>query len=226
MDEKQCVVQHVVCNVDEDHDMLTEKAHKLGTFLREEMKRAQGHEGPTNFPNLHELHSKFLEDTSIFVGARKVEKDSVEFLFLDAQCMSKVVGVGLHQALVTVTNDNDVKVESLSESAWKCSLASMFKEVQDLEAFELIGFRMQKMEEDKIKTMSLPSKDVAKQFGVGLKDADGNHFVTMNKREQNNMFFPVIWEVTKQYEAFKQGDPHVTKRPSGFGSSTGASGAS
>jgi len=225
MDKRQRVVQHVVCNVDEDHDMLTEEAHKLRTFLREEMKRAQRHEGPTNFPNLHELHSKFLEDTSIFVGARKVEKDSIEFLFLDAQCMSKVVGVGLHQALVTVTNDNDVKVEALSESDWE-SLASVFMEVQDSGGFELIGFKMPNMEEDRIKTMSLPPKDVAKQFGVGLKDFHGNHFITMNKREQNNMFFPVIWEVAKEYEAFKQGDPHVTKRPTGVESSTGASGAS
>jgi hypothetical protein len=225
MDERQCVVQHVVGNVAHDHDMLIEEAQKLRTFLRQKIQMAQGQGGSRIFLNLHELHSKFLEDTSVFVGARKVEKDSIEFLFLDAQCMSKVVGVGLPQALVTVTSDNDVKVESLSESAWKCSLASMFKKVQDLGAFELIGFRMRKMEEDKIETMSLPSKDVAKQFGVGLKDVDGNHFVTMNKREQN-MFFPVIWEVAKEYKAFKQGDPHVTKRPSGVGSSTGASGAS
>jgi len=32
--------------------------------------------------------------------------------------------------------------------------------------------------------------------------------------------------VAKEYKAFKQGDPHVTKRPSGVESSTGASGAS
>jgi len=170
MDERQCVVQHVVCNVDEDHDMLTEEAHKLRTFLRQKIEMAQGQGGSIIFPNLHELHSKFLEDISVFVAARKVEKNSIEFLFLDAQCMSKVVGVGLHQALVTVTNDNDVRVEALSESAWICSLASMFKEVQDLGAFELIGFRMRKMEEDNNKTMSLPSAEqVAKQFWSGFE---------------------------------------------------------
>jgi hypothetical protein len=127
--------------------------------------------------------------------------------------------------LVTITSDNDVKVKSLSESAWESLLASMFMEVQDLGAFELIGFKMPKMEEDNIETMSLPSEDVAKQFGVALKNFQGNHFVTMNKREQN-MFFPVIWEVAKEYKALKQGDPHVTKRPSGVGSSTGVAGAS
>jgi hypothetical protein len=227
MDEKQCVVQHVVCNVDQDADMFTEEAHKLQTFLRQNIEMDQRHGGSTIFPNLHELHSKFLEDTSIFAGARKnVEMDSIEFLFLDAQCMSKVVGVGLHQALVTVTNDNDVKVEALSESAWESLLASMFMEVQDLGAFELIGFKMPKMEEDNIETMSLPSKDVAKQFGVGLNDFHGDHLVTMNKREQSNMLFPVIWKMAEEYKAFKQGDLHVTKRPSEGGSSTGASGVS
>jgi hypothetical protein len=228
MDERQCVVQHVGCNVDQEHDMLTEEAHKLQTFLRQNIEMDQRCGSSTIFPNLHELHSKFLKDASIFVGVREnVEVDSIEFLFLDAQCMSKVVGVGLHQALVTVTNDNDVKVEALSESAWESLLVSMFMKVEDSGGFELIGFRMPKMEEDNIKSMSLPlpSKDVAKQFGVGLKDFHGNHFITMNMREEN-MFFPVIWEVTKEYKALKEGDPHVTKRPSGVGSSTGASGAS
>jgi hypothetical protein len=226
MDERQGVVQHLVGNVDHDCDVLIKEAYKLRTFLRQKIEMAQGQGGSIIFPNLHELHSKFLEDTSVFVAARKVEKNSIEFLFLDAQCMSKVVGVGLHQALVTVTNDNDVRVEALSESAWICSLASMFKEVQDLGAFELIGFRMRKMEEDNNKTMSLPSAEqVAKQFGVGLKDFQGDHIVTMNK-EESNMFFPVILKVAEVYKALKVGDPHVTKRPSGVGSSTGAARAS
>jgi hypothetical protein len=228
MDERQCVVQHIGCNVDQDHDMLIEEAHKLRIFLSQKIEMARRHGGSTIFPNLHELHSKFLDDTSIFAGARKnVEMDSIEFLFLDAQCMSKVVGVGLHQAIVTVTNDNDVKVEALSESAWEFLLASMFMEVQDLGAFELIGFKMPKMEEDNNKTMRLPSaKQVAKQFGVGLKDFEGDHIVTMNKNEESNMFFPVILKVAEVYKALKEGDSHVTKRPSGVGSSSGAAGAS
>ncbi|CAM6024290.1 unnamed protein product [Sphagnum balticum] len=107
----------------------------------------------------------------------------------------------------------------------------MFMEVQDLGAFELIGFKMPKIEEDNNKTMRLPSaKQVAKQFGVGLKDFEGDHIVTMNKNEESNMFFPVILKVAEVYKALKEGDchgdPHVTKRPSGVGSSTGASGAS
>jgi hypothetical protein len=191
MDRRQGVVQHLVGNVDHDYDMLIEEAHKLRTFLRQRIEMAQGQGGSTIFLNLHELHSKFLEDTSIFIGARKnVEKDSIEFLFLDAQCMSKVVGVGLHQALVIVTSDNDVKVEALSESAWESLLASMFMEVQDSGAFELVGFRMPKMEMDNNKTMSLPlAEQVAEEFGVGLKDFQGDHIVTMNQKEKKTCFF-------------------------------------
>jgi hypothetical protein len=205
--------------------MLIEEAHKLQTFLCRKIEVAQRHGSSTIFPNLHELHSKFLKDTSIFASVRKnVEMDSIEFLFLDAQCMSKVVGVGLHQALVTVTNDNDVKVEALSESDWESLLAFMFMEVQDSRSFELIGLKMPMMKEDKIKTMSLPSKDVAKQFGMGLKDLHGDHIITMNKGEENKMFFLVIWKVAEVYKALKEGDPHVMKRSSGVGSFTSAYG--
>jgi hypothetical protein len=45
--------------------------------------------------------------------------------------MSKVVGVGLQHALVIVIDDNDVKVEHLSESTWESSLDFMFKDVKN-----------------------------------------------------------------------------------------------
>ncbi|CAK9274317.1 unnamed protein product [Sphagnum jensenii] len=103
----------------------------------------------------------------------------------------------------------------------------MFIEVQDSGGFELIGFKMPKMEEDNNKTMRLPSAEQgAKQFGVGLKDVQGDHIVTMNKKEESNMFFPVILKVAEVYKALKEGDSHVTKQPSGVGSSSGAAGAS
>jgi hypothetical protein len=100
-----------------------------------------------------------------------------------------------------------VKVEALSESVWKSLLASMFKEVQDSGAFELIGVKMPKMEVDNIQTMSLPSAEpVAKQFGVSLKDFQGDYIVTMKRKEESNMFFPVILKVAEVYKALKEGD--------------------
>ncbi|KAH8963821.1 hypothetical protein BDL97_04G031900 [Sphagnum fallax] len=103
----------------------------------------------------------------------------------------------------------------------------MVLKAEDSGAFELIGFKMPKMEKDNNTTMHLrPAKQVSKQFGVGLKDFKGDHIVTMNGKEESNMFFPVILKVAEVYKALKDGDPHVTKRASGVGSSTGASSAS
>jgi hypothetical protein len=83
------------------------------------------------------------------------------------------------------------------------------------------------MEKDNNTTMRLRrAEQVSKQFGVGLKDFKGDHIVTMNGKEESNMFFPVILKVAEVYKALKDGDPHVTKRASGVGSSTGASSAS
>jgi hypothetical protein len=41
----------------------------------------------------------------------------------------------------------------------------------------------------------LSAEQVAKQFGVCLKDFHGDHFIMVNEKEQNNMFFPLIWKV-------------------------------
>jgi hypothetical protein len=126
MEKKQGVVQPFVRNVDHDHETLIEEVQQLRTSVTQQIEMAKGQGGSTTFLNLHEFDSKFLEDTPTFIDARKnVEKDSIEFLFLDAQCMSKVVGVGLHQALVTVTNNNDVRVEAQSEENWEKFFNSM-----------------------------------------------------------------------------------------------------
>jgi hypothetical protein len=195
MDQLQCFVTHVD-NVDQDGDLLLGKAYKLQAYLHQNIGMAQSQGGSTIFPNLHELHSKFLKDKFVFATAREnVEMVSIEFLFLDAQCMSKVVGVGLHQSLVTVTNANDVKVETLNESAWESSLASTFMKFPNLGAFELISFKMPKMEMDNFQSMSLSTEQVAKQFGVCLKNFHGDNFIMVNEKEQNNMFFPLIWKV-------------------------------
>jgi hypothetical protein len=137
------------------------------------------------------------------------------------------VGVGLHQALVTVTNNNDVRVEAQSEENWEKFFNSMVQKPQDSRAFERIGFKMPKIQKDNNKTMRLqPAEEVSKQFGVGLKNFEGDDIVIMNRKEESNMFFPVILKVAEVYKALKDGDPHVTKRASGVGSSTGASSAS
>jgi hypothetical protein len=155
----------------------------------------------------------------MLLGARRNAKvESVQFLFLDTQCMSKVVGVGLQHALVTVTNDNDVKVEHLSKSTWESSLDSMFKDVKDKEDFELIAFKLPKMKVKSIQTMRLPKMkepkmkvqagvtislpvEKVKRFAVNLKDFHQDHIIT---RERSKMLFPLIGKVVELYRAFRR----------------------
>jgi hypothetical protein len=66
MDQLQCVV-----NLDQDGDLLLGEAHKLQTYLHQKIGMAQSHGGSTIFPNLHELHSKLLEDKFVFAAARE-----------------------------------------------------------------------------------------------------------------------------------------------------------
>jgi len=188
-------------NVDKVTDLLSQEARMLRMLLHRKIHEAKNHGSSTTFPDLHELHSKFLDDTSMLLGARQnAEVESVQFLFLDAQCMSKVVGVGLQHALVTVTNDNDVKVEHLSESTWETSLDSMFKDVKDQGDFELIGFELPKMKVKSIQPKRLPAKEVTK-FGVNVKDFRQDHIIT---REQSKILFPLIWKVVGSYRAFRR----------------------
>ncbi len=202
-------------NVDKVTDLLSQEARILRMLLHRKIHEAKNHGSSTTFPDLHELHSKFLDDTSMLLGARQNAKvESVQFLFLDAQCMSKVVGVGLQHALVTVTNDNDVEVEHLSESTWESSLDSMFKDVKDKEDFELIGFKLPKMKVKSIQTMRLPAKNV-KRFRVNLKDFHQDHIIT---RERSEMLFPLIWKLVELYRAFRR-----PEQASVGGSSTDAS---
>jgi hypothetical protein len=187
-------------NVDKVTDLLSQEVRMLRMLLHRKIHEAKNHGSSTTFPDLHELHSKFLDDTSMLLGARRdAEVESIQFLFLDAQCMSKVVGVGLQHALVTVTNDNDVKVEHLSESTWEILLDLMFKDVKDQGDFELIGFKLPKMKVKSIQTMRLPAKEV-KKFGGNLKDFHQDHIIT---REQSEMVFPLIWKVVELYRAFR-----------------------
>ncbi len=187
-------------NVDKVTDLLSQEARMLRMLLHRKIHEAKNHGSSTTFPDLHELHSKFLDDTSMLLGARQNAKgESVQFLFLDAQCMSKVVGVGLQHALVTVTNDNDVEVEHVSESTWESSLNSMFKDVKDKEDFELIGLKLPKMEVKGIRTMRLPAKQV-QRFRDNLKDFHQDHIITRERRE---MLFPLTWKLVELYRAFR-----------------------
>jgi hypothetical protein len=166
--------------------------------------------------NLHEFHAEFVGD-SIFVAAREVV-EGVEFLFSDAQCMSRMVGVGLERA--KVTSGYEVEVMQFSENNWKRSWEKVFSQVKDSESSELVAVKMPKLQGDHVKSTSLTAEDFSRKFGVSLKDFPETHVITLNcKEEQSDQFFPLVWKVVDEYRNLKCGSTcATTKQTSGTGS--------
>ncbi|KAH8949237.1 hypothetical protein BDL97_10G021400 [Sphagnum fallax] len=196
-----------------------------GNFEEENLQKPLQHmliglqrHGEAAATNLHQFHAECMGD-SIFVAAREVVQ-GVEFLFSDAQCMSRMVGVGLERAKVLVTSGYEVEVMQLSESNSKRSWEKVFSQVKDSESFELVAIKMPKLQGDHVKSTSLPAEDISRKFGVSLKDFPETHVITLNcKEEQSGHFFPVVWNVVDEYRNLKCGSTcATTKQTSGTGS--------
>jgi hypothetical protein len=187
------------------HLVITES----GNFEEENLQKSLQHmliglqrHGEAAATNLHQFHAECMGD-SIFVAAREVVQ-CVEFLFSDAQCMSRMVAVGLERAKVLVTSGYEVEVMQLSENNWKRSWEEVFSQVKDSESFELVAIKMPKLHGDHVKSMSLPAEDISRKFGVSLKDFPKTHVITLNcKEEQSGQFFPVVWKVVDRYRNFE-----------------------
>ncbi len=196
-----------------------------GNFEEENLRNSLQHmliglqrHGEAAATNLHQFHAECMGDT-IFVAAREVVQ-GVEFLFSDAQCMSRMVGVGLERAKVLVTSGYEVGVIQLSKIDWKISWEKVFSQVKDSESSELVAIKMPKLQGEHIKSMSLPAEDISRKFGVGLKDIPETHVITLNcKEEQSGEFFPLVWKVVDEYRNLKCGSTcATTKQTSGTGS--------
>ncbi|CAK9193921.1 unnamed protein product [Sphagnum troendelagicum] len=203
------------------HFVVTEN----GNFEEENLQKSLQHmliglqrHGEVAVTNLHQFHADCMGD-SIFVATREVV-EGVEFLFSDAQCMSRVVGVGLERAKVLVTRGYEVGVMQLSESDWKISWEKVFSQVKDSESSELVAIKMPKLQGDHVKSMSLPAEDISRKFGVSLKDFPETHVITLScTEEQSGQFFPLVWKIVDEYRNLKCGSTcATTKQTSGTGS--------
>ncbi len=201
--------------------MITEN----GNFEEENLQKSLQHmliglqrHGEAAATNLHQFHAECMGD-SIFVAAREVVQ-GVEFLFSDAQCMSRVVGVGLERAKVLVTRGYEVGVTQLSERAWETSWEKVFSQDKDSESSELFAIKMPKLQRDHVKSMSLPAEDISRKFGVSLKHFPQTHVTTQNyTEEQSGQFFPLVWKAVDEYRNLKSGSTcATTKQTSGTGS--------
>jgi len=117
--------------------------------------------------------------------------DSIEFLFKQAEDMSKVVGVGLQWSKVVVTKQFGVVVKHIGEHLW----SDLWKET----SFSPMRIPIPKPP-TKLSMCNLTPKESSKIFGVGLMGSRlESHcmYVEDNKKHTGEMF-PFIFELAEK----------------------------
>jgi len=96
MDHLQHSIKHIVDNVNKVVIFFWKNPTSRKCYYAKWFKfKPQSHISLATFPNLCTSLEVFEIHIDICSGRLDVEMDSIEFLFLDAQYMSKVVGMGL-----------------------------------------------------------------------------------------------------------------------------------
>jgi hypothetical protein len=130
------------------------------------------------------------------IGRQDKTTNAYEFFFQSAECMSKVVGVGLEWAKVVVCMEfGSVKVLSINEIAWQDSWHQVEEDVIML-SIDLANIRR-----EGCNIYNLTAEEASKKFGVGVHPhgPDDNHgganaFFVEEKRK-DVAFYPLIWEL-------------------------------
>jgi len=135
-----------------------------------------------------------MENDSIFTMGRKGKfegADSIEFLFKQAEDMSKVVGVGLQWSKVVVTKQFGVVVQHIGEHFW----SDLWKET----SFSPMRIPIPKPP-TKLSMFNLTPETSSKRFGVGLVGSrfqSGCVYVEDNEKQTGEMF-PFIFELAEK----------------------------
>ncbi|CAM6071363.1 unnamed protein product [Sphagnum tenellum] len=135
-----------------------------------------------------------LENDSIFTMGRKGKfegADSIEFLFKQAEDMSKVVGVGLQWSKVVVTKQFGVVVQHIGEHFW----SDLWKET----SFSPMRIPIPKPP-TKLSMFNLTPETSSKRFGGGLMGSrfqSGCVYVEDNEKQTGEMF-PFIFELAEK----------------------------
>jgi hypothetical protein len=130
------------------------------------------------------------------VGRQNKRADAYEFFFQSAECMSKVVGVGLEWAKVVVcTEFGSVKVLSINESAWEDSWH------QGEEDVVVLSIDLANIKKEGCNIYNLTAEEASKKFGVGVHPQGPNYnhggvnaFFVEEKRK-DVAFYPLVWEL-------------------------------
>jgi len=117
--------------------------------------------------------------------------DSIEFLFTDAEDMSKVVGVGQEWSKVVVTKQFGVVVEHIGEHSW----SDLWKET----SFSPMRIPIPKPP-PKLSICTLIAEQSSKSFGVGLVGSrlEKNCVYVEGNQNQTGEMFPFIFELAEK----------------------------
>ncbi len=157
------------------------------------------------FPNgLHEILTKGRKGK--FEGA-----DSIEFLFEQAEDMSKVVGVGLHWSKVVVTKQFGVVVKHIGEHSW----FDLWTET----SFSPMRIPIRKPP-TKLSKCNLTAEESSKRFGVGLVGSrlENNHVYVEGNQNQTGEMFPFIFELAEKMGLSENAKDSNFQHPSGISS--------
>jgi hypothetical protein len=117
--------------------------------------------------------------------------NSIEFLFKQAEDMSKVVGVGLQWSKVVVTKQFGVVVKHIGEHSW----SNLWKET----SFSPMRIPIPKPP-PKLSMCNLTPEQSSKSFGVGLVGSrlENNLMYVEDNQNQTGEMFPFIFELAEK----------------------------
>ncbi len=117
--------------------------------------------------------------TEVLVAGRETPlgASALEFLFLDATSMSRVVGVGMDYSKVLLTSSSEADVILCGEEAWKELWAEALNEQS---SFKIMAVKL--AQQQAIDTVSrdvvMSENEMAMKFGVGLKGMNSSGVVS------------------------------------------------
>jgi len=121
----------------------------------------------------------------------KKSNEGFEFLFPSAECMSKVVGVGLDWGQVLVTKFGDVKVFQMGQKAWQDVWENVSK------PYVLMDIELPNIKEKGHAPCTMIANDSSKRFGIGMCNPNGGVHMYVEDKKQEAIFYPIIWELVQ-----------------------------
>ncbi|CAM6026421.1 unnamed protein product [Sphagnum balticum] len=146
--------------------------------------------------DLQEMQQLFLAQGpgEILIGGRfELSGGGMEFLFVDANSMSKAIGVGLEHSKVVLTSSLDIEVIMLGKEDWE---AKWIEGLKMKGSFNLMSVKL--LEVQKRATQLITVNEMAQRFGVGLIGSNGIATdLTMETDDEYVEMEPFLFEVAR-----------------------------